>query len=120
MALVVFRSKAAGEIFMLPDTARRILEIVGKTLGDDDTPGAQRGVLTAAELAGALQRLEAAVQKDSAKDKAKDQTSRNGAASVAAREPASEPIITLGQRAFPLLEMMRAAIKARADITWGV
>jgi hypothetical protein len=122
MGLVVFRSKAAGEIFMLPDTARRILEIVGKKLGDDSTPGAQRGVLTTAEIADALQRLEAAVQKDKANDTARPPIDR-GADPGTGQIPggaADEPVITLGQRAFPLLEMLRTALKARADITWGV
>jgi hypothetical protein len=28
--------------------------------------------------------------------------------------------VTLGQRAFPLIEMLRAAEKKKVDVTWGV
>ena len=57
MALVVFRSKAAGEIFMFAETARRLLQIVGK----DDF---ERGVIRADELSEALDRLTAAVAQE--------------------------------------------------------
>jgi len=113
MALVVFRSKAAGEIFMFAETARRILAIIGK----EDTP---RGVISAEQVGDALARLTAAVDEEKAQlERAREeaeQAQRSG-------EPASgegAPAITLAQRAFPLLEMLRAAQKKRADVTWGV
>jgi len=59
MALVVFRSKAAAEIFMFAETARRLLQIVGKA-------DSERGVIRAAETAGALSRLVAAVEQEKA------------------------------------------------------
>jgi len=34
-------------------------------------------------------------------------------------EPPGAPV-TLGQRAFPLIEMLRAAEKRKVDVTWGV
>jgi hypothetical protein len=113
MALVVFRSKAAGEIFMFAETARRILAIVGK----DDAP---RGVIGAEQIAEALARLSAAVEEEKeqirqAREEA-EQAQRRG--EVTAGEPARA--ITLAQRAHPLLEMLRAAQKKRVDVTWGV
>jgi hypothetical protein len=111
MALVVFRSKAAGEIFMFAETARRILAIVGK----EDTP---RGVIGAEQVGDALARLAAAVEEEKAqleqvRDEA-EQAQRRGEPAEGARA------ITLGQRAYPLLEMLRAAQKKRVDVTWGV
>jgi hypothetical protein len=113
MALVVFRSKAAGEIFMFAETARRILAIIGK----DDAP---RGVIGAEQVAEALARLSAAVEEEKeqirqAREEA-EQAQRRG-------EPAADEsarAITLAQRAHPLLEMLRAAQKKRVDVTWGV
>lgn len=111
MALVVFRSKAAGEIFMFAETARRIFEIVGKA-------EAPRGVITAEQVPEALARLQAAVDDEKAQLKAAadqaQQADRRGEEASAARA------ISLGQRAFPLLEMLRAAQKKRVDVTWGV
>ena len=112
MALVVFRSKAAGEIFMFAETARRILDIIGKT----DAP---RGVITAAQVSEALQRLNDAVEEEKAQlkaaaEQAQDADRRGEDGAAAARA------ITLGQRAYPLLEMLRAAQKKQVDVTWGV
>lgn len=113
MALVVFRSKAAGEIFMFAETARRILNIIGKA----DAP---RGVISADQLAEALARLTAAVEEEKeqirqARQEAEQATRRGeGGADESARS------ITLAQRAHPLIEMLRAAQKKRVDVTWGV
>jgi rubrerythrin len=113
MALVVFRSKAAGEIFMFAETARRILQIIGK----QDTP---RGVISAEQLGDALARLTAAIEEEKEQIRqareAAEQAQRRGEPLA---EPAEQPI-TLAQRAHPLLEMLRAAQKKGVDVTWGV
>jgi hypothetical protein len=111
MSLVVFRSKAAGEIFMFAETARRIFEIIGQT-------DAARGVITAEQVPDALQKLTAAVDEEKVQLKVAAEQSHNA-------DQRDEPghvaqAITLGQRAFPLLEMLREAQKKRVDITWGV
>jgi hypothetical protein len=111
MSLVVFRSKAAGEIFMFAETSRRILEIIGR----EDAP---RGVITAEQVPAALQRLVSAVEQEKADAKA-------AAAAAEQADRRSEPTdtpqpITLGQRAYPLIEMLRAAERRKVDVTWGV
>jgi hypothetical protein len=111
MALIVFRSKAAGEIFMFAETARHIFQIIGK----DDGP---RGVITAAQVPDALARLSAAVDDEKAQIKAAESEAR--AADRAEAEPPGARAITLGQRAFPLIEMLRAAARKQVDVTWGV
>jgi uncharacterized protein DUF1840 len=111
MSLVVFRSKAAGEIFMFAETSRRILEIIGR----QDAP---RGVITAEQVPAALQQLVTAVEQEKADAKAAaaaaEQADRR---SEATNTP--QPI-TLGQRAYPLIEMLRAAERRKVDVTWGV
>ncbi len=111
MPLVVFRSKAAGEIFMFAETARRIFEILGRS----DAP---RGVITAEQVPEALARRVAAVEQEKVHAQeaaaAAQQADRQGD-----ETPAQAPI-TLSQRAFPLIEMLRAAEKRKVDVTWGV
>lgn len=113
MALVVFRSKAAGEIFMFAETARRIFDIIGK-------PNAPRGVISAEQVGDALARLTAAVEEEKeqirqAREEAEQSQRRGeGGGEDGARA------ITLAQRAYPLIEMMQAAQKKGVDITWGV
>ena len=111
MALVVFRSKAAGEIFMFAETARRIFDLLGRQ-------EAPRGVITAEQVPEALQKLVAAVEEEKAQLKAAQDE-----ADLADKEGdvnAQPRAITLGQRAFPLIEMLREAQKMKVDVTWGV
>ena len=111
MSLVVFRSKAAGEIFMFAETARRIFEILGR-------PEAPRGVITAEQVPEALGRLVAAVEEEKAQLKAaQDEADRADKQGDVGAQPRA---ITLGQRAFPLIEMLRAAQKKNVDVTWGI
>jgi len=103
MALVIFRSRAASEIIMLAETAHRLLELAGKSVAD-------RGVITAAQIDDALARLQSAVDAEPP---------------VAAppADPAADPgapPVTLRQRAYPLIEMLRAAQKRQVDVTWGI
>jgi ElaB/YqjD/DUF883 family membrane-anchored ribosome-binding protein len=112
MALVVFRSKAAAEIYMFAETAQRLLQIAGKAAGE-------RGVIRPEELDDALQRLTAAVDQEKA-----DLRQQRARRDVDEREGSAQgeplPPVTLGQRAFPLIEMLRAAQRKRVDVTWGV
>jgi hypothetical protein len=112
MSLVVFRSKAAGEIFMFAETARRIFEIIGRS-------DAARGVVTAEQVPDALQRLTAAVEHEKSDLKAAAQSADARDRRGSDDAPAAVPV-TLGQRAFPLIEMLRAAEKKKVDVTWGV
>jgi Domain of unknown function (DUF1840) len=111
MALVVFRSKAAGEIFMFAETARRIFGIIGR----QESP---RGVITAEQVPEALQKLVAAVEEEKAQLKTAGEEAelqdKEGDGTVQPRP------ITLGQRAFPLVEMLREAQKKQVDVTWGI
>ena len=102
MALVIFRSNVAADIVMFAENARRIFEIIGR-------PESARGVITAAQVPDALQRLTAAVDQEKEQLKAAtaqgdgDEGLRQGADDLRARGS------TLSQRAFPLNQMLRAA-----------
>lgn len=103
MALVTFRSRAASAIIMHAQTAQRLLEIIGK-------PMAERGVITSEQVEEALSRLLAAVEREKASGvPAQDSDAAGG-----------EHPVSLRQRAFPLVEMLRAARKRHVDVTWGI
>jgi hypothetical protein len=112
MALVVFRSKAAAEIYMFAETAGRLLQIVGKT-------DSERGVIRAEEVGEALNRLTAAVEQE--KTELRNERARREADDRTGDAHSERVLpITLGQRAFPLIEMLRAAQRKQVDVTWGV
>lgn len=110
MPLVIFRSKAAAEITMFAENARRIFEIIGR-------PESARGVITAEQVPDALQRLTAAVEQEKAQQR---QASADAANDDEPEGKAAQARgVTFSQRAFPLIEMLRAAQKKKADVTWG-
>jgi Domain of unknown function (DUF1840) len=112
MALVVFRSKAAAEIYMFAESARRLLQIVGKA-------DSERGVIRAEEVDDALYRLTAAVEQEKAE--LRDERTRREVDERTGNAHSERVLpVTLGQRAFPLIEMLRAAQRKRVDVTWGV
>jgi len=105
MALVVFRSRAAAEIVMLGESASRLLGILGREVSE-------RGVVRASDLDEAILRLTRAVEAERAQG---PDTGAGGDELPLAGRP-----VTLGQRAWPLLEMMRAARRRGVDVTWGI
>jgi hypothetical protein len=95
---------------MFAETARRIFDILGRS-------EAPRGVITAEQVPDALRRLSDAVEQERLEIKAAQQEAdladKQGDGSVRERP------VTLGQRAYPLIEMLRAAQKKNVDVTWG-
>lgn len=106
--LYKFKSKAAGDVIMTGPVGDAVLRIVGKE------PGAT-GIFERGDLPGAIAALEAAI--------AADEASRAQAEADAAAEGRTLPPregVTLRQRAWPLVEMLRRAHAAGKDIVWGV
>lgn len=101
-----FKSKAAGDLIMLEPQGRRMLDIIGKDAGP-------KGIITAAQLAGAIAAVEAAVAQDDARRQAIEPSSQE----EAELPPES---VSLRQRAKPFLDMLRRCHAAQADVVWGV
>ena len=105
--LYKFRSKAAGDVIMMAVSGDQVLRILGRE------PAAQ-GILEVCDMPAAMSALEAAVAQD-------DQARREAEAEAAAEGRTLPPreAVTLRQRAWPLLEMIRRSHGADADIVWG-
>lgn len=102
-----FRSKDSADVIMLGATGEQILRLIGKE-------PAPQGIVTQAQLAGAISALEQAVAEDEAT------FARLQADAEAAGEPAPRRQgVTLRQRAWPLLELMRSALRGGHDLLWG-
>jgi len=106
--LYKFRSKAAGDVIMLAASGDRVLRILGRE-------PAPTGIFEVDDMPAAMRALEAAVTDD-------EQARRDAEAEAAAQGQPLPPreAVTLRQRVWPLLEMMRRCHGARADIVWGV
>ena len=109
--LITFKSRASADVTMLVDTAKYILGVLGKPLGE-------RGVITAAQVPDALARLDAAIE---AGKKHEDLLRHNGSAALHHSERDTHPeVIRIDQRAWPIREMLRESRDANSDVMWGV
>ncbi|MDF3034925.1 MAG: hypothetical protein K0S28_199 [Paucimonas sp.] len=102
--LVIFKSKAAADVIMYEENAKPILDLLGKDL--------KRGIITAAESAGAIATLETEIAASS------ERASDNDADEDHERHRRER--VSFATRVFPLLEMLRAANKHSKDVMWGV
>jgi hypothetical protein len=102
-----FKSKATGDLIMLAAHGDQILRIVGKE-------PASKGIVAVSDIPAAIASIEAAV----VEDKPIQSQSRDESA-TASGQPSHDDV-SLRQRTRPLLDMMRRAHTAGADIVWGV
>lgn len=102
--LYEFKSKATGPVVMTGPVAERLLAIVGREPGP-------RGIFTVEQMGPAIAALQAAVEREKAESTGADddEAPRDGPRAV-----------SLAQRAWPLIDMLRAAQRAQQPVTWGV
>ncbi|HEY8102153.1 MAG TPA: DUF1840 domain-containing protein [Burkholderiaceae bacterium] len=113
--LVTFKSKAAAEVIMYKEHAKRILDLFNKDV--------ERGVITAAETATALAKLNAAIEESRARatsNATPDASEQQGKYIDDDHERTATQSVSFATRAYPFLEMLRAAQKRGADIAWGI
>jgi predicted metalloendopeptidase len=100
---------------MYKEHAKRMLDLLGKDVN--------RGVITAAEAARAVEVLEKEIA-ESRKHQASDDVQRDvqahhGEVSEDSDHEGME-VVSFATRAYPLLEMLRAARDGGHDVLWGV
>ena len=102
--LVRFLSSETGEILMFAEAARTLLQAIGKEC-------TARGSFTRDEMAGAARTLRAAVQRAEAPP-VEDEVDEYG--------KKKEPVVALGPRAWPLIDMLERSAKGggHANIVW--
>jgi hypothetical protein len=100
--LVTFVSSETGELMMFADVARQLLHAVGKET-------TRRGSFVRDEMAGAAATLRAAVARGEA-----------AAPKPADDDESGEQPVSLGPRAWPLIDMLERTAKggAHANILW--
>ncbi len=113
--LITFRSDVAGDVLMMAEQARTVLQAAGREY--ETVP--EMGVFTVAQLDDAIRQLEKAINEDpgSAPDHQYDDKDKEEDDSDIAVHPVSENV-SLRRRAYPLLDMMRQARAAGKDVVW--
>jgi hypothetical protein len=110
--LLTFKSKGAADVLMYEAHAKPLLDLLHKD--------ARRGVITAAEAAGAVARLEQEIALSKAREETPeiDDDAYDDDKADAAHELRTH--VSFGTRAYPLLEMLRAAQRGGHHVMWGV
>ena len=96
-----FKSRATGDLLMLGPHGDQLLAIIGRT------PAGQ-GIIEVAAMPAAIRALEAAVAAELPAAVDDDDDDRKG------------PAVSLRQRVWPRVEMMKLASAERQPIVWGV
>ena len=105
--IVRFVSSETGEVLMFAETARVLLQAVGKET-------TARGTFTPAEMPGAALALREAIRRAAEPPPAEEDQEEEEAGRR------KEPVVTLGQRAWPLIDMLERTGRAgpQAHIVW--
>jgi hypothetical protein len=103
-----FKSKAAGDVIMMSPSGDHVLRIIGKQ-------PAPKGIIEPAVMPAAIAAIERAIVDE---ENARKQAEADAAAEGKALPP--REAVTLRQRAWPLVEMMKRAHAEDKEIVWGV
>ncbi len=108
--LIIFKSKAAGDVMMFGDVAHAFMEIMGKA-------PEPRGIITVEQLSDAIARLRGAVTQDKAENPVVDHDER-----IYEKTPegGKREYVSLARRAVPLIELLEYSLKEKVPVTWGV
>jgi hypothetical protein len=113
--LITFKSKAAADVIMYEDNAKRIFDLLHKD--------PKIGVITAAETGRAIQLLEGEIVESNAHSAStevqRDIVAHHGENGDDNEHEQPEPV-RFSLRAYPLLEMLRASHAENCDVLWGV
>lgn len=99
----VFKSRACADLLMLDGPARQILETIGKE-------AATKGIITVEAMPAAIKALEDVIARD--KGQIDDKNEED------AQEQEAE--VSLAQRAWPFVQMLKSAYEANEPVVWGV
>ena len=106
--LITFKSNAAADLLMYKTHAKPLLDTLGKDL--------DQGIITAEDMAAAITALENEITLSKRQPVASNDESKDSYSD----DLESGKQVSINARAFPLLEMMRAAQKVNTFVMWGV
>ena len=107
-----FKSKATGDLILLGPSGDQLLRIVGRE-------PARQGIFEPPQMPACIQALTVAVEADDAR-RAAARTAADAVDDTAADDATGPRGVTLRQRAWPMIEMMRRAHAQDEPIVWGV
>ncbi|EGR3415400.1 DUF1840 domain-containing protein [Vibrio parahaemolyticus] len=102
--LITFRCRSYANVMMFGDIALEMIKMMGHS-------GTVPGSISAQDVPDALSKLTSALS-------AKNAAEENLPTDVDEEEEQAEPAVSLGRRAFPLIELLKSAIKEECEVMW--
>lgn len=114
--LITFKSKAAADIVMYKEHAQRILVLLDKDI--------DRGIIVHADTQKAIATIESAIT-DSRAHSVSDHVTHDVNAhpqpnTAGGHDHERVETVSFASRAYPLLQMLKAASEEGQDVVWGV
>ncbi|MFY9328375.1 MAG: DUF1840 domain-containing protein [Georgfuchsia sp.] len=103
--LIIFKSRASGDVIMLENNGKEMLSVLGKDSTD------VKGIITVEQLPNAITTLKAAIKADEARLKEPENKEEEGE---------SGSCVHLFQRALPLLELLERSMTDKTPVIWGI
>ncbi|ELB2830519.1 MULTISPECIES: DUF1840 domain-containing protein [Vibrio] len=104
--LITFRCRSHSNVTMFGDIALEMIKMMGHS-------GTVPGSISAQDVPDALAKLTSAL---SAKNAAEENLPTD--VDLDEEEEQAEPAVSLGRRAFPLIELLKSAIKEECEVMW--
>ncbi|KJY82874.1 hypothetical protein TW81_11745 [Vibrio galatheae] len=101
--LIIFRSPCHASITMFGDVALSLIKMMGHS-------GSVPGAILAPDIPVALDKLSASLSKAAQVEKSEQHDIDD--------DEQSEPVVSIGHRAMPLMEMLKSAIEDQCDVMW--
>ncbi|HHX8434124.1 TPA: DUF1840 domain-containing protein [Vibrio diabolicus] len=105
--LITFRCHSHSNVTMFGDIAIKMIKMMGHS-------GSVPGSISAQDIPDALSRLTSALAAQEAIEKNNNQAMEEDEE----QEEQEEQTVSLGRRAFPLVELLKSAIKEECEVMW--
>ncbi|MFH4784593.1 DUF1840 domain-containing protein [Vibrio diabolicus] len=102
--LITFRCHSHSNVTMFGDIAIKMIKMMGHS-------GSVPGSISAQDIPDALSRLTSALA-------AQEAIEKNNSQATEENEEQEEQTVSLGRRAFPLIELLKSAIKEECEVMW--
>lgn len=102
--LITFRCHSHSNVTMFGDIAIKMIKMMGHS-------GSVPGSISAQDIPDALSRLTSGLA-------AQEAIEKNNSQSMEEDEEQEEQTVSLGRRAFPLIELLKSAIKEECEVMW--
>ncbi|HHF0508893.1 DUF1840 domain-containing protein [Vibrio sp. J2-4] len=102
--LITFRCHSHSNVTMFGDIAIKMIKMMGHS-------GSVPGSISAQDIPDALSRLTSALA-------AQEAIEQNNSQAMEEDEEQEEQTVNLGRRAFPLIELLKSAIKEECEVMW--